>query len=94
VRELAPGARIGILYGPSTKDNALLAVKELKAHSLHIEKSLVTPTLLEQASRLGLTTFVWTVNEVTEMQKFLSLGVDGIISDYPEKFWKIRIRKR
>ncbi|MGH7828946.1 MAG: glycerophosphodiester phosphodiesterase, partial [Candidatus Binatia bacterium] len=94
VRELAPRAQIGIIYGPSTRDNALLAVKELKAHSIHIEKSLATPTLLEQASRLGLTTFVWTVNEVTEMQKFLSLGIDGIISDYPEKFWKIRLKKK
>ena len=94
VRELAPGARIGILYDSRTKDNPLQAAKELKAHSLHIEKDLATPALLDKAGQLGLTTFVWTVNEVTEMQTFLSLGADGIISDYPEKFWKIRIRKR
>ncbi|MEK6613631.1 MAG: glycerophosphodiester phosphodiesterase family protein [Candidatus Binatota bacterium] len=49
---------------------------------------------MEEARELGLKSFVWTVNEVKEMEKFLSLGVDGIISDFPEKFWKIKRRKR
>ncbi|MCK4727221.1 MAG: hypothetical protein KAT29_15515, partial [Anaerolineales bacterium] len=32
---------------------------------------------------------VWTVNEVTDMQRLLNWGVDGIISDYPDRLLKL-----
>jgi len=90
VRELAPDTRIGVLHGAGMKDNPLQLARELGAESLHLQKETATPPLLERAAEAGLKTLVWTVNEVAEMEKFLRLGVDGIFSDYPEKFWKIR----
>lgn len=92
VRELAPEARIGILYGAGIKENPFQIAAEIGAHSLHVQKELATPQCLERASQLGLKSFVWTLNEVVEMERFLSLGADGIISDFPEKFWKIKPR--
>ena len=94
VRELAPEARIGIIHGAAIKENPFQVAREIGAYSLHVQKDLATPPLLERAAEAGLKTFVWTINEVKEMEKFRSLGVDGIISDFPEKFWKIRLRKR
>ncbi len=94
LRELAPDVRIGVLYGAGIRDNPFQAAREMNAYSLHIQREFATPHFLEEARELGLKGFVWTVNEVKEMEKFLSLGVDGIISDFPEKFWKIRQRKR
>ena len=94
LRELAPDVRIGVLYGDGIKDSPFQAAEEVNAYSIHIQRELATPHFLDQAGQLGLKSFVWTVNEVKEMEKFLSLGVDGIISDFPEKFWKIRSRKR
>jgi len=94
LRELAPDVRIGVLYGAGSKDNPFQAAREMNAYSLHIQREFATPHFLEEARELGLKSFVWTVNEVKEMEKFLSLGVDGIISDFPEKFWKIKQRKR
>ena len=94
LRELAPDVRIGVLYGAGIKDNPFQAAREMNAYSLHIQREFATPHFLEEARELGLKSFVWTVNEVKEMEKFLSLGVDGIISDFPEKFWKIKRRKR
>ena len=94
VRELAPDARIGVLYGQGGKENPFQTARNLRAHSIQVQKELVTPDLLEKSRQFGLNTFVWTVNEVAEMEKFLLLGVDGIMSDFPEKFWKVKHRKR
>jgi glycerophosphoryl diester phosphodiesterase len=35
---------------------------------------------------------VWTVNQQSEIERFVAMGVQGLISDFPERFSKIRIR--
>jgi glycerophosphoryl diester phosphodiesterase len=94
LRELAPDTRIGVLHCAEIKDNPFQIAREIGAESIHIQKELATPPVLERAAQLGLKTLVWTVNEVPEMEKFLALGIDGIFSDYPEKFWKIRQKRK
>lgn len=42
--------------------------------------------LVNSCRRKGMQVIVWTVNTLPEMQKMLELGVDGIISDYPNLF--------
>ena len=39
--------------------------------------------------RNGIKVFVWTVDEKKEMKKFISLGVDGIITNYPDRLYKL-----
>jgi len=93
IRELGPDSRIGILHGKEIKEKPFQLAREIGAESLHIQKELATPPVLERAAELGLKTLVWTVNDLREMEKFLALGVDGIISDFPEKFWKIKQKR-
>jgi glycerophosphoryl diester phosphodiesterase len=40
---------------------------------------------LAEARRLGLEVVVWTVNDGADMVHMLELGVDGIITDYPDR---------
>jgi glycerophosphoryl diester phosphodiesterase len=40
---------------------------------------------LAQSRTLGLKVIPWTVNERAEMERLIDLGVDGIISDYPDR---------
>ena len=40
---------------------------------------------LGTAHDFGLQVWVWTVNEVTDMRRLMKLGVDGIITDYPDR---------
>ena len=44
---------------------------------------LVTPKLISYAQEVGMRVIPWTVNDPEAMQKQLDLGVDGIITDYP-----------
>jgi len=43
----------------------------------------ITPDSLARAKELGLCVAVWTVNELPEIARMVSLGVDAIVSDYP-----------
>jgi len=43
------------------------------------------PDDIAAAKSLGLRTIPWTVNERADMERLIALGVDGIITDYPDR---------
>ncbi|XVQ07927.1 glycerophosphodiester phosphodiesterase family protein [Spirillospora sp. CA-255316] len=45
----------------------------------------VTKGMVDQAHRLGLKVVPWTVNDAPTMEKLMDDGVDGIITDYPDR---------
>jgi len=47
---------------------------------------------LEEAKALGLRVIVWTVNELPDMRNLIALGVDGIITDYPDRLRELARR--
>jgi glycerophosphoryl diester phosphodiesterase len=47
--------------------------------------SLVTPELVKEAHEKKVAVLPWTVNEVADMEKMISYGVDGMITDCPDK---------
>jgi glycerophosphoryl diester phosphodiesterase len=49
---------------------------------------------LAEARRLGLKVIPWTVNEPAQIDAMLSLGVDGLISDHPERVREAMARRR
>lgn len=51
--------------------------------SPHFE--LVTPELVADVHNHGMTIIPWTINEREEMIRQLEMGVDGIITDYPDR---------
>lgn len=48
--------------------------------------SVVTPELVNECHQRGIKLIPWTVNTVEEMKKLKAMGVDGIITDYPNYF--------
>lgn len=51
----------------------------------HGNLMLLTPEFMAEAKRLGVMVHVWTVNEERVARRLVALGVDGIVTDYPEK---------
>ena len=44
---------------------------------------------VEEAHDLGLVVTVWTVNEKVRMEALVDMGVDGIITDYPDRLRRV-----
>jgi glycerophosphoryl diester phosphodiesterase len=53
----------------------------------------LTAQTLTEAHREGLKVVVWTVNEESEMNALAESGVDGIITDYPDRLRKVLARR-
>ena len=52
------------------------------------EQSLVTAELVKQCKSLGIKLIPWTVNDANKIAELKAMGVDGLISDYPNLYKK------
>lgn len=86
LREVAPEASLGLLWAHPDVEPAWEWVRALQAVSFHPHWTLATAAVIDRAHRLGLQVLVWTVNDVGDMRRLVAEGVDGIISDFPERF--------
>ena len=48
-------------------------------------QGFLTPTLVAEAHALGLKVIPWTVNDPAMISRLIDWGIDGIISDYPDR---------
>ena len=83
-------AGIEIGSKPFEDGSLALAVKdELKAHVLSPNFADLTDRLIKSAHNRGLTVIPWTVNEKSDMTSLINRGVDGIITDYPDRLREV-----
>ncbi len=82
VHELSPTLQLGFIYN-RTQD-------EESRH--HCPVDIVIPQfrlasrqLIEGVHDEGLKVWAWTVNEESEIKRLLTLGVDGLITDHPQR---------
>jgi glycerophosphoryl diester phosphodiesterase len=50
---------------------------------------IVTPRFVSLAHRLNTRVQVWTVNATEDMKRLLDMGVDGIMTDYPDRLFEL-----
>ena len=61
------------------------ARKLVGASELHVEASMVSARLVHVAHSTGREIVAWTVNDVEEAMRLRHLGVDGVITDVPDR---------
>ena len=83
-RKIEPTLMTGLLYDGQLDDPLDKAV-EIGARQIVVRGDLVTPWLLGQARRRDLQVVCWTVNQAPHMRLLVAAGVDGIMSDYPDR---------
>ena len=84
VRQLDPLVMTGFLYSDRSADAVTKAVNA-GARQLLPRADRVTRELVGNAHAHDLKVVAWTANDPEEMQKLIAAGVDGIITDYPDR---------
>lgn len=84
VREIEPTLMTGLLFDGKIADPLDKAI-EIGARQIAVRGDLVTPRLLKEARGRDLQVVCWTVNHPGHMRLLVEAGVDGIISDYPDR---------
>ncbi len=85
VRQTDPDARIMVLYDRRLPPDPVADVHALNAAYVGVHYSSVTPALLHTYHDVGRQVFTYTVNERHDIQQLREMGVDGIVSDYPDR---------
>jgi glycerophosphoryl diester phosphodiesterase len=83
-----PGIKTALLVEETDKKALALQLKGLgflpTVYSPHF--SLVTPLLVKQCHDMGIGLVPWTVNDLEKIRSLKQMGVNGIISDFPDLF--------
>jgi len=82
-RKMEPSLKLSALFD---KPGQICKVThELGAKFASPKGSLITSDLVKECHSLGIEVHAWTLNEESEWKSAISMGVDGIITDYPRK---------
>ncbi|GDY33063.1 hypothetical protein GTS_46960 [Gandjariella thermophila] len=65
------------------------AARAVHAQILSPDQALVTEDLVRESHRLGLPVVPWTVEDPAAMNALIDAGVDGIITDYPDRLRRV-----
>ncbi|MCW2120470.1 glycerophosphodiester phosphodiesterase [Flavobacterium sp. 7A] len=69
----------------TTIEEALAFAKKIKAKAINPGFQLVEVGTTKHLQQQGFLVFPWTVNTVNDLQALQNYGVDGIISDFPDR---------
>jgi glycerophosphoryl diester phosphodiesterase len=84
LRKIEPTLMTGLLYDGQL-ENPIDKAVEIGARQLVVRGDLVTPAMIAQIHKKDLQVVCWTVNQPAHMRMLMAAGVDGIMSDYPDR---------
>ena len=88
-RAATPSVRRAFVFSDSPDRDALIAsARSAGLWALHPNRAYVTRELVSAAHAAGLRVNVWTVNDQDEIAACAALGVDGVMSNWPERIPK------
>lgn len=89
LRKLAPGLRLGALGEGGISDEKLATIAGLKVGFVGWKATDLKRGDVERLHGIGVDVAVWTVDDPLEIRKFVSWGVDAIITDDPANTRKV-----
>ena len=52
-------------------------------------KKIVTERFIKTAKKQNIEVHAWTINDEHDMKRMISLGVEGIVTDYPDRLLRV-----
>lgn len=86
LRERSDDIQLGLLWQRPDTAEAWEWAATLRTVSIHPHWMLTSPDVVRTAHARGLAVLTWTVNDVDTMRALVLHEIDGIISDFPERF--------
>lgn len=77
---------LGVLSKASVSE-AIELGKLLNAQAIHPSLGIITRDSVKNSHQAGFKVNVWTVNEPDDITRMINFGVDGIISDFPDRLF-------
>lgn len=84
LNEIEPNLALGMLFTENLLNPVAMA-REIGCEALHPAWEWVTQEMVESAHAAGLQVNTWTVNHPFAIARVTAFGVDGIMSDYPDR---------
>jgi len=84
VRTVDPGASLMVLFGGMSRASVARAIKYRPSY-VGLRHDKATRPLVDAFHRVDLLVFVYTADTPIDIQHALSLDVDGVISNFPER---------
>lgn len=84
VRKLDASIMMGLLIDEPSPECVKISLN-VGARQLCPRFTLVTPELVAEAHRADLHVATWTVNQADEMRNVVGAGVDGVMTDFPDR---------
>jgi len=86
IRELNKEAKVGYIFGKLPEDVDVFS-EDVDVLSVNIKT--VDAALMKKAKDAGKEVAVWTVNKPEDMKRMIEIGVDRIITNYPDVLRKV-----
>lgn len=88
MKKIDPSFTIALLIGDLQSLDKNLQQLGFKPDIYSPEELLVNKKLIAECHKRGIKILPWTVNKEKDMKRLKNMGVDGIISDYPDRLIK------
>lgn len=85
MKALNPSCRIGLLFSGLKLYNLASLMEKMDVDCFHPDFQFTDSAFVENMHSFGRLVNVWTVNEEKDIETMLSIGVDGIITNWPQR---------
>jgi glycosyltransferase involved in cell wall biosynthesis len=106
IKRINPEIKTSALFAPSKFDYLLLSfgfsspgnsiiekTKQIKAEIISPYYEYINAKFIHSCRESKIKVIPWTVNDKELMKKLMQIGVDGIISDYPDRLKSVHLEK-
>ena len=90
IHELDKDIQTAVLVEKKSVEMAIIQAKKINAKAINIDFKLLNKKVVKKIKSENLIINAWTVNEINQIKRIMNLGVDGIITDFPDRVIKLK----